>query len=287
MTRNADALKDFDVNVAERLTTAVLGRITRFEKIVTSTNDIAREWAASRNLRAPHGALIFAESQSKGRGRLGRKWVSQSGLNLTFSLVLRPDIPVARFPLLTLAAGKSIHVVMNRHWPALRSKIKWPNDILVNGLKCAGILLESSIGLATDENVVVLGIGMNVNQAEFSADIEERATSILLETGQLQDRVGILAEVLLELEVQLELISTAPAVFITSYESALEGLGEMVHMNTMSARDSSLQRGSKAGPDASGRILGITPDGALRLQTKSGVHVFHAGEVTLLHDKSG
>jgi BirA family biotin operon repressor/biotin-[acetyl-CoA-carboxylase] ligase len=250
---------------------------------VTSTNDIALEWAARKNLadvtasqtnllRAPHGALVFAEEQTRGRGRLGRHWESQSGLNLTFSLVLRPDVPVSSYPLFTLAAGKSVHAVLRRHWPTLATSIKWPNDILVDRRKCAGILLESSIGPRPEENVVILGIGLNVNQTVFPADIEHNATSLLLETGQLQDRLGILVDVLIELETQIQLFIDDPIRFKSEYESVLEGIGRTV---SLKAHEGTIF----------GRILGITDGGALWLDTDSGERIVYAGDVTFEHEK--
>ena len=278
MTRNADGLRQFESDFADRISTRVLGRTFRFERTVTSTNDVAGEWAAQKHAtdaknvdfvqpRAPHGALVFAEQQTRGRGRLGRQWDSQSGLNLTFSIVLRPDIAVSRFPLFTLAAGKSVYAVLQRHWPTLPTRIKWPNDILVGDLKCAGILLESSISPKSGENVVILGIGLNVNQASFPADIESSATSLLLETGRLQDRLEILIDVLTELEIQNQFLIDEPARFVAEYESALKGVGKTARLNA---------------PEGSilGRLSGITEDGALRLDTDTGARVFYAGDVT-------
>ena len=282
MTRNADGLRQFESDFAGRITTKALGRTFRFEQTVTSTNDIAVEWAAQKNvadvtatrtsrLRAPHGALVFAEQQTRGRGRHGRHWESHAGLNLTFSIVLRPHVPVSRYPMFTLAAGKSVHAVLTRHWPTLTTSIKWPNDILIDGRKCAGILLESSIGPSTEENVVILGIGLNVNQTVFPADIEHSATSLLLETGQLQDRLGILVDVLIELETQTQLLIDYPVLFKSEYESVLEGVGRAASLKALEGT-------------ILGRILGITDDGALRLDTDSGERIVYAGDVTFEHE---
>jgi len=291
MTRKTDGLEVFESAFAERISTVALGRTSTFERTVSSTNDVARQWAEQGTAGSPrtaalHGALVFAEYQSRGRGRQGREWASMSGLNLTFSLVLRPELPVSQYPMLTLAAGKSVQLVVKRHNPALRVSIKWPNDILVNGSKCAGILLESSIGRRKYDNVVILGIGINVNQATFSADIEDTATSLLLESGLLQDRVGILVEVLAELETQINILSVDPEGFVNSYERAMEGMGKSVQLNTFvpHSRRSDADATSDVDPSLSsivaGTISGVTEDGALRLETESGERILYAGEVT-------
>jgi BirA family biotin operon repressor/biotin-[acetyl-CoA-carboxylase] ligase len=208
--------------------------------------------------------------------------------------------------MLTLVAGMSVYNVINRQHSTLRVGIKWPNDILINGRKCAGILLESSIGAEKPQpeadrtlrpdDVVILGIGINVNQTTFDADIEETATSLLLETGQMQNRTAILVDVLAEIERQLDIFMTDSSGFVEHYEAALEGMGKMVQLNPVQlyaaqinpmpgiATESPDLREPFVNPEMSspitGTISGITDDGALRLLTNSGERILYAGEVT-------
>ena len=141
------------------------------------------------------GAVALTEEQTEGRGRLGRRWLSPSGVSLLFSLLLEPPVETARLPELTLVAGQTGAEAIAQV-TGLAPEIKLPNDILVEGRKTAGILAEARDGR------VVLGIGINVNvsAADLPQDIDPPATSLLLETGSEVDRVGLLVELLDRLE---------------------------------------------------------------------------------------
>ena len=264
MTRKADGLKLLESSFSAALETSVLGRTTWFSVQDGSTNDTARAWALETD-QAPHGALVFTELQTRGRGRHGRDWEAQAGLNLMFSLVLRPDLPASDFPMLTLAAGKAVRAALDEAAPGVRPLIKWPNDVLMSGRKCSGILLESSIGTGVEGNFVILGIGVNVNQASFDADIVDSATSLILETGRPQDRGHLLARILGFLESELDLLASDRARFLSEYEAVMAGVGRSVNWG----------REWKAGV-----ICGISEDGALRLSSPTGEELLYAGEFT-------
>jgi BirA family biotin operon repressor/biotin-[acetyl-CoA-carboxylase] ligase len=144
---------------------------------------------------APEGAVAATDEQTSGRGRLGREWQAPPGSSLLTSVVLRPDVPTANLPELSLVAGRAVAGAV-AELAGLAAEVKWPNDVLVNGRKVAGVLAEAR------EGRVVLGIGVNVSQsaAELPARPSYPATSLLLESGRLVPRGDLLAAVLAELE---------------------------------------------------------------------------------------
>lgn len=142
-----------------------------------STND---EAARLGREGAPHGTVVTAETQTRGRGRQGRVWYSPPGENLCFSALLRPRLPPAAAPPLTLAAGVAVAEAVNSL--GVPASLKWPNDVVVEGRKLAGILTEMSTR-GTRIEYVVLGVGINVNSAVFPPDLAAIATSLRRERG--------------------------------------------------------------------------------------------------------
>jgi BirA family biotin operon repressor/biotin-[acetyl-CoA-carboxylase] ligase len=141
---------------------------------------------------APEGALVVAEEQTAGRGRLGRRWVAPAGTSLLCSLQLRPAVAPEHLPELTGVACAEAIAALTK----LEPELKFPNDVLVTGRKVAGILAEAR------EERVVLGLGVNVNVAaeELPPALERPATSLLVETGRKVDRAALLVELLARLE---------------------------------------------------------------------------------------
>lgn len=151
-------------------------------KVVDSTNDRARELAEKG---VPHGSGVVAEQQTAGRGRLKRLWFSPAGKNLYCSYIIRPVAPLAEYPRLTLVAGLAVAQFINEVVPG-RVGLKWPNDILLGGKKCGGILCESV--LSHEQNVggyAIVGIGLNLllDKHDFPKELRDRATSLLIEGG--------------------------------------------------------------------------------------------------------
>ena len=140
---------------------------------------------------APEGAVAATDEQTAGRGRLGREWLAPAGSSLLASIVLRPDVPTANLPELSLVAGRAVARALGE-----LAEVKFPNDVLLNGRKVAGILAEAR------EGCVVLGIGINVSQSAH--ELPERpvhpATSLLIETGRPVPRADLLVDVLELLE---------------------------------------------------------------------------------------
>lgn len=176
--------------IQARLRTEVIGRSLRVLTEVRSTNDLAME---EGRRGAPEGLAILADRQTGGRGRRGRAWESPAGLGLYTSILLRPECPAAKAPVLTLLAGLATGEAMGEV-AGLPVRLKWPNDVLVGGRKAAGILAEMA---GADERVshVVIGIGINVNQGpgDFPAPLLATAGSLFLATGRLTARSELAA----------------------------------------------------------------------------------------------
>ena len=224
----------------------------------------AAAWAASG---APHGALVVAERQTAGRGRHGRAWTDAPGQSLLFSLVLRPTLPPDRLGLVPLAAGLAVAEAAETF--GVRASVKWPNDVRVDGQKLAGVLTEATwAGVAS---TVILGIGVNVGQAAFPEPLADLATSLRLANGQPVERLAPLTPILARLGVRLAEAEDKPGALIQAVEARMEGVGEPV---TVGFPD-------RARTPLSGDLLGLAPDGALRLRTEVGEKAVHAGEVTL------
>jgi BirA family biotin operon repressor/biotin-[acetyl-CoA-carboxylase] ligase len=163
---------------------------------VGSTQTEARRLA---DAGAPEGTVIRAEHQTQGRGRLGRDWVDEPGSALLISIVLRPAVEVSRLPQLSLVAGIAAAEALREASGQLVA-VAWPNDLLIRGLKVAGILAESSVPADGAGPVVILGIGINVNQTRFAGDLQGRATSLAREGARPFDRECLLTAVLERLE---------------------------------------------------------------------------------------
>ncbi|MBI4548998.1 MAG: biotin--[acetyl-CoA-carboxylase] ligase [Ignavibacteriae bacterium] len=182
-------------DIKKHLTTTEFGKkIYAFESIDT-TNTYAKTLALQGS---NEGTLVIADDQLRGRGRLGRTWFSEKGKNLTFSFIVKPNIPPQSIGVLSLYAGVSVAAAI-REVTGITPECKWPNDVFINGKKVCGILSE---GIFTQDKLsaVVIGIGLNVNQSEFPSEIRETATSLMLAAGKVFDRFQVLATVLEHLE---------------------------------------------------------------------------------------
>ncbi len=163
-------------------------------KTVDSTNTYAKGHAD----KVDSGALIISDTQTQGRGRLGRLWVSPPATGIWMSMVLVPDIaPYEASKITQIAAASVAEALVNA--TGLDFTIKWPNDILLNGKKVCGILTEMSAEL-NSINYIVVGIGINVNMDQFPEEIASVATSLKIETGNLHRRYDIVKEILVAFE---------------------------------------------------------------------------------------
>ncbi|MBR4015975.1 MAG: biotin--[Anaerotignum sp.] len=173
------------------LRTQKMGRPLYFYPETDTTNHRIRELALEG---APEGTLAVAEKQTAGRGRLGRHWEAPAGTGIWMSLLLRPNIVPAEASVLTLLAGIALTEAV-QDVTGLSPAIKWPNDILLNGKKLAGILTEMDCEMS-QVHFIVSGMGINVNTAEFPEELRDIATSLYLESGRTFSRRQLLQRVL-------------------------------------------------------------------------------------------
>ncbi len=167
-----------------------MGKKLIYKETVDSTNLVIKRAALAG---APHGTVAMAEQQTAGRGRRGRSWASPPGDNLYFSLMLCPDFPTRMAPMLTLVMAVAVAQAV-RH-EGVNGKIKWPNDLVVNGRKVCGILTE--LYLKEDDSFyVIIGTGINVNQQDFPAELKKTATSLCIEKGGMISREELLSSIL-------------------------------------------------------------------------------------------
>jgi BirA family biotin operon repressor/biotin-[acetyl-CoA-carboxylase] ligase len=226
----------------------------------TSTNDDAKQ--AARN-GCPSGAAFIADTQTSGRGRLGRVWHSPPGQNLYASFVLRPSLTPSVAPLVTLAAGLAVADAVAPLLPGRTVAIKWPNDVLVDDRKMAGILTEAQLSDARASWIVV-GIGINVRATRFPPDIADRATSLALSGAAEIDRGSLFVDLAVALSARIE---------------TLQARGPRPIILDLAARDA--LRGRAVTIDgAPATALGIAEDGALRIRWPDGSETtILAGEV--------
>jgi len=162
---------------------------------IGSTNDAALELGHSG---APHGTVVLAEQQTAGRGRVGRKWHSEKSNGIYMSVLLRPGISPVEAPLITLVAGLAARDAVAEQTGVVPD-VRWPNDLMLGGKKCGGILTEMH---AEPDRVqyVVVGIGINVNHETLPSDIRGLATSLRIETGHTQSRNELVVRLLRALD---------------------------------------------------------------------------------------
>ncbi|MDP9329818.1 MAG: biotin--[acetyl-CoA-carboxylase] ligase [Actinomycetota bacterium] len=231
------------------------GHAYRYLGSTGSTQDDLRVWTSEG---APEGAVVLVERQEQGRGRRGRTWESASGTSLTFSLLLRPRIPVARLPLISLAAGVALADAVDV------GTLRWPNDLLApDGRKLAGILVESQTS-GEDIDFVLVGIGLNVEPPTpggAAAVSEFRPVA----------RVELLAAILTRLEAVGETLAE-PGRVVKDWTARSTMLGRPVRATT-----------------AQGELVGtaerLDADGSLVLKTAAGSRAVSAGDVELIREE--
>lgn len=181
------------------VTTKWAGRQVVYYDETDSTNNQAK---AAGEKGEVHGTLFVADRQTAGKGRRGRGWESPSGNSVSMTILLRPEIPPVKAPMLTLVMALAVADGI-RDALGVDAGIKWPNDIVLNKKKICGILTEMSTEIDYI-NYVVIGVGINVNQETFPDEIKETATSLKVETGKPVKRAGVIATVMERFEQYYE-----------------------------------------------------------------------------------
>ncbi len=190
--------------VAEALGTRLIGRYIRWHETLDSTNDLAMRLA---EIQVPEGTVIVAEEQTAGRGRRGSRWVSPRG-GVWLSVVLRPDLPLVQAPLIGFGAATALARTI-RETTRLLARVKWPNDVLINGQKVAGILVEA--GPAAEWVVVGIGINANLPREALPDMIGYPVTSLQEALGYPVDRGVLVRTLLREVEKSYELLRSGGA----------------------------------------------------------------------------
>ncbi|WP_199425919.1 biotin--[acetyl-CoA-carboxylase] ligase [Thermaerobacillus caldiproteolyticus] len=249
------------------LKTETLGRYIHFEEEVTSTQTIAQKLAYEG---AREGTLVVAEQQIAGRGRMARNWFSPKGTGIWMSLILRPPIPPQKAPQLTLLTAVAIAQAI-QDVTGLVPDIKWPNDILINGKKCVGILTELQ---AEPDRIhsVIIGMGINVNQTveQFPEDIRAIATSLAIEKGEKIKRAELIQEILFKIEMLYrQYLQHGFRPIKLLWEGYAISIGKEITARTLSGT-------------LRGMALGITDEGVLMLEDADGnIHYIHSADIQL------
>ena len=247
--------------------TEVIGRDIRVFEETTSTNDVIEKLARDG---VKEGVVVFAESQTRGRGRLGRKWMSPAKQGLWFSVLLRPDLRPQETTRLNVASATALRRAIESQ-TGLKPEIKWPNDILIQGKKVAGILTELS-GELDHVKYVVLGIGVDVNlsQGDFPAELRKLATSLKAELGKPVSRPELAVVILRELDLDYARITSGQfAAVADEWEEHGTTIGQEVTIRTGDRR-------------IRGRAESLGEDGELLLRTEHGhLERIIGGDVTL------
>lgn len=191
---------------------------------IDSTNEEAKRQAVSG---APNGSLFIAEQQLGGKGRLGRVWVSPPGTGLWFSVLIRSSLVPLQVTNITLLAGLAVCRAI-RNSTGCPAMIKWPNDVVIGSRKVCGILTEMAAEVDRIEYVIV-GIGINVNNASFPDDLLIKATSLRMESGMPLQRVGLLQEVLRVFETLLVECKTDSNALLAEYKESCVSLNHKVN----------------------------------------------------------
>ena len=238
-----------------------------FFDTAASTNIIAMEMAAEG---CTEGAIVIADTQTAGKGRLGRTWLSPPGSNLYMSIVVRPVIPPRDATALTLLSAVACASAITNHC-GVPVSIKWPNDLLVENLKIGGILTEIRADIDRIYHAVV-GIGINVNIArkDLPAEIRHIATSVLIKSGNSFNRTGLAAEIITEFDKWYGLLIIHGKKLITEKWTELSAtIGKQVRVSVGDL----IYEGTAEGIDEEGLLIVKLADGGNRK--------FSAGDVTI------
>jgi BirA family biotin operon repressor/biotin-[acetyl-CoA-carboxylase] ligase len=266
LVNSPDALHADDL-LARLGKTKIIGRDIRVFEETTSTNDVIEKFARDG---VKEGVVVFAEAQTKGRGRLGRKWISPAHRGLWFSILLRPDLRPQEATQLTVASATALRHAIGAV-TGLKPEIKWPNDILIGGKKVAGILTELSAEVDRVRHIILgIGIDVNLDADEFPAELKKTATSLKIEAGGMISRAELAVAILRELDHDYARIGGGkfPAL-ADEWESGCATIGKNVTVHIGDRR-------------VRGCAESLDDDGALIIRTEHGrLERITGGDVTL------
>lgn len=247
------------------LATRIIGKKVFVFDTIDSTNACGKTLG---DAGTEDGAVIITDFQTNGRGRQGRSWNADTGKNLLFSVLLRPSLEKDASGLLTFYASVSIARAIES-FTGCSIECKWPNDLLLNGKKCCGILLENTFQ-QHELSYSVIGAGVNVNQAGFGEQLQSKATSLVNELNMEFDRKQLFQKILQE--------------FDTLYVDVQKGdfnrvLGEWIKRCKMLGQTVTIAQGDNI---ISGTALRLADNGGLIIETAAGNSTVYAGDVTII-----
>jgi len=260
----------FDLSFFQsKLKTHWIGQNVQYFKELQSTNTYAKKASPDE---VQQGTVCITDHQTKGRGQYERNWESEKAKNLTFSLVFRPQ-ESGRFHVLTLGCALAIVEYLNHFLDEHCAYIKWPNDVMLNDKKVAGLLAETVFsGNKLDR--LIIGIGLNVNQQNFSPELSDKATSIFLEKGGPVKRELFLSDLLSRIEYKYNLWHRQQPSLIKSINRNIEGYGQWIKLVV----DDILL-------DDTYKLLGVDETGKLLLLNhEGGIESFSYEQIRLLVD---
>jgi len=243
--------------IREQLKTKFIGHEINYFTEITSTNDVVKELAAKG---AKEGTVVLAETQTHGKGRIGRRWLSPKG-GIWFSVILRPNISAKDSYQLTFMAAVAVAKTIRKMFK-VNTEIKWPNDVLVNKRKVCGILTETSIrGDVVDFAVVGVGVNANVDLTSFSEELRASVTSLDAEVKGVVDRERFLCALLEELENYYEMVLQRRfALVLEEWKSLTTLFGTDVEVTSFEGRI----KGVASGIDRNGALEVLLKNGTVR-----------------------
>ena len=236
------------------LNTQILGRRIICLEQTESTNDVARQLADAGE---PEGTVVIADEQTAGRGRLGRSWVAPPRSSILMSLILRPNIAPPQVTRMTMAVSLGACDAIQAE-TGLNARIKWPNDILLNGKKCAGILSEAPM-VGNQVEYVIVGLGVNVNFSVANIpDIPSNATTIVDELGKTASRESLVQAILRAAEKYYLQLKNGNDLR-EAWKNKLATLGQTVRAQTAQG----IEEGIAKDVDADGALILRRADGSI------------------------
>ena len=252
-------IEDFDI----KLCTDVIGRNFVYTEEIESTN----KGLLNSKEFDKDGTVLLAEYQTAGKGRKARIWYSNSGQNLTFSILVKKDFQENELNIINLGAALSVAISLENLYQ-LSTNLKWPNDVLINEKKIAGILIETTIS-GSNIDKAVIGIGINVNQHSFTNANEYHfpPTSVKNEFGKEISRERVLSEILNNFEIIMQRIEDEPQKVLEDWKSRSRFLGENIRI-------------VEEGVTKFGKFLDLDENGFLILQKGNETETIHFGDVS-------
>ena len=254
---------NIDLSILQNITSETKRQWLYLSKTDSTNAEIIRRL---NNHPPEEGLVVIADCQTSGRGRLGRVWHSEPENGIYLSTLFRPALSPEKLPLITLMAGLATILAVNQviSCPA---RLKWPNDLLLNGKKIAGVLCENH---STQSPAVIIGIGINVNNSQFPSEIKDIATSLKLETGLEINRTSLIKKLIMQLDFQYnELKNNEIKILLESWCQNTDLFGKTITIN-------------KGNQKIAGKALRLDELGRLVIADKSGDElILNSGEVSL------